>query len=363
MYDYLIVGAGMFGSVFAYLANKANKKVLVIDQRNHVGGNCYTENVDGINVHKYGAHIFHTDNQEVWEFINQFGEFKPFINQPIAIINNQSYNLPFNMNTFSRVFGVTKPEEIIDIIDKETSEYKDVEPQNLEEQALKFVGKTIYEMFIKEYTEKQWGKKCTELPKEIIKRIPIRLTYDNNYFNDKYQAIPIGGYTSLFNNMLNNIEVKLNTTENSIRNTNLKFNTIIYTGMIDEYFDYSLGELEYRSLKFVEVEKETENYQGNAVCNYPSKNIGYIRSIEHKHFLNDQSAKTIISYEFSVKYKRGMIPFYPIQTDKNIKLYDKYCELAKEYKNIYFSGRLGNFKYFDMDDTIENAMSLAKQLL
>lgn len=357
--DYLIVGAGLFGSVFAYQVKKAGKTCLMIDQRDHIGGNCYTEKISGIDVHKYGAHIFHTDNEEVWRFITQFGSFKPFINSPIAIVNGMSYNLPFNMNLFAKVFGVTRPDEVSFIFDKERSKYATLVPSNLEEQALQMVGTTIYEKFIKGYTEKQWGKKCTELPPNIITRLPLRMTYDNNYFNDKYQGIPEKGYTSLFEKMLEGIEVRLNTKFADVKEAK----QIIYTGMIDEFFYYKLGELEYRSLKFIEVEKQTENYQGNAVMNYPDKDIGYIRSIEHKHFLGTQTPTTILSYEFSVDYRRGMIPFYPVQTEYNQKLYQHYVELAKSCPNVHFSGRLGSFKYYDMDDTIENALKLAKKLL
>lgn len=359
-YDYLVVGAGLFGSVFAYQAHKAGKKVLVIDQRNHIGGNCYTERISGIDVHKYGAHVFHTDNEEVWKFITQFGEFHPFINSPVAIVDGVTYNLPFNMNMFSKLFGVNSPDEVLGIIEKETASYVNIEPKNLEEQALKLVGATIYNKFIKEYTEKQWGKKCTELPVDIIKRLPLRFTYDNNYFNDKYQGIPEDGYTPLFEKMLEGIEVRLNT---KYKNGEIEADQIIYTGMIDEFFDYKFGELEYRSLKFVEVEKDSTNYQGNAVLNYPSKSIGYIRSIEHKHFVNLDSPTTIISYEFSVDYKRGMIPFYPVQTPRNLRLYELYKEKEKGLVNVHFSGRLGSFKYFDMDDTIENSLNLSKEVL
>lgn len=359
-YDYVIVGAGLFGATFAYQAKKAGKKVLVLDQRNHIGGNCYTERISGIDVHKYGAHIFHTSNEKVWKFITKFGKFKQFTNQPVAVIGDTTYNLPFNMNMFSKLFGVVYPHEVEAIIAKEIEPYKDIEPKNLEEQALKQVGRTIYEKFIKEYTEKQWDKPCTELPAETIKRLPIRLTYDNNYFNDTYQGIPYEGYTALFEKMLKGIKVKLNTKYTFGDHIDSK---IIYTGMIDEFFDYELGELEYRTLKFVEIEKDVENYQGNAVFNYPSKNVGYIRSIEHKHFVGVKSPTTIVSYEFSLNYKRGMIPFYPVQTPRNIRLYNKYSEKTKDYTDIYFSGRLGQFKYFDMDDTIENALKLAEEVL
>lgn len=356
-YDYLIVGAGLFGSVFAYKAKELDKKVLVIDQRNHIGGNCYTEKQSNIDVHKYGAHIFHTDNEEVWKFINQFGKFNNFINSPVAIVNGVTYNLPFNMNTFSKIFNVSSPSQVQAIIDQERSIYKDL-PTNLEEQALRSVGKTIYELLIKNYTEKQWGKKCTELPLDIITRLPLRFTYDNNYFNDKYQGIPENGYTALFEKMLKGIEVRLNTKYQDTFNAD----KIIYTGMIDEFFSYCYGQLEYRSLKFVEIEKNTKNWQGNAVINYPNNDVGYIRTIEHKHFTQVDTPNTVVSYEFSVDYKPGMIPFYPVKTKENQRIYERYLNLAEGLPNVYFSGRLGSFKYYDMDDTINNALQLFNSL-
>jgi len=367
-YDFLVVGAGLFGAVFAYKAHKAGKKVLVIDQRSHIGGNCYTEKVKGIEVHKYGAHIFHTDNEEVWKFINQFGSFHPFINSPIAVVGKKTYNLPFNMNTFSKVFGVVKPDDVTTIIDKERLPYVNTVPTNLEEQALKAVGRTIYELLIKNYTEKQWGKPCTELPADTIKRLPIRLTYDNNYFNDKYQGIPTDGYTSLIQKMLEGIEVRLNTKEKELRmHSDSKkeiYEQCVYTGMIDEFFDYKLGELEYRSLTFKEVEMDTDNFQGNAVMNYPSKSVKHIRTIEHKHFVPTNKTKnTIVSYEYSVKHKRGLIPYYPIQTKENLTIYNKYFMASLHYPKIHLGGRLGQFRYYDMDDTIENALKMAKELL
>lgn len=358
--DYLIVGAGLFGSVFAYEANKLGYKVKVIDQRNHIGGNCYTENVNGIEVHKYGAHIFHTSNKKIWQYINQFGKFDDFVNQPIAIVGDTTYNLPFNMNTFSKIFGVTKPHEAIERIKQEQLEFKG-KPTNLEERAIAEVGRTIYELLIKNYTEKQWGKKCTELPPDIIKRLPVRFAYDNNYFNDTYQGIPRYGYTKLFENMLEGIDVELN---QKYLHSHFNAKKCIYTGMIDEFFDYRLGELEYRSLKFVEVEKKSFNYQGNAVVNYPDKNVAYIRSIEHKHFdKRNVTPNTIISYEFSMDYQKGMIPFYPVHTERNQIMYQGYLELAKQYPNIHFSGRLGSFRYYDMDDTIESVLLLVNSIL
>lgn len=367
-YDYVIVGAGLFGAVFAHETTKLGKKCLVIEKRNHIGGNCYTERINGIDVHKYGPHIFHTSNEKVWKYIQQFGEFNSFINQPVAISDGKTYNLPFNMNMFSKVWGITKPEEAIEIIKKESSEYQHLNPKNLEEQALKLVGKTIYELFIKGYTEKQWGKKCTELPPDIIKRLPVRFTYDNNYYDDLYQGIPKEGYTKLIENMLDGIEVRLNTSfhdwvlDCSTGRVSDKSEKLIYTGMIDELLDYKYGRLEYRSLKFVEIEKETTNYQGSAVINYPSLDVPYTRSIEHRHFNKDTvSDKTILSYEFSVDYKEGMIPYYPIGNQKNRKLHEKYLKLVKA-DNIYPAGRLGDYKYYDMDDTIENALQLVNTL-
>lgn len=361
-YDFLIVGAGFFGSVFAHQATKAGKRCLVIDQRNHIGGNCYTEKQSGIDVHKYGAHIFFTSNEEVWSWINQFGRFKPFINSPVAIVEDTTFNLPFNMNTFSKIFGRSRPDDILYIINQERATYAKLDAMNLEQQALKLVGTTIYELLIKNYTEKQWGKKCTELPPDIINRLPLRFTYDNNYYNDKYQGIPEQGYTSLFRKMLEGIEVQLNTSYKDIEKF-VQSSAVIYTGMIDEFFDYKYGELEYRSLKFIEIEYNTDNYQGNAVLNYPTKDVAYIRSIEHKHFLKTESPNTIVSYEFSVDYKKGMIPFYPVKTRRNQEIYSKYAELAKNHPNIYFSGRLGSFRYYDMDDTIEQSLELSKKLL
>lgn len=361
-YEYLIVGAGLFGSVFANEARKKGKSCFVIDQRNHIGGNCYTENNKGIEVHKYGAHIFHTSNKKIWDYINKIGTFYPFIHSPVAVIGNKTYNLPFNMNTFSKVFNKTKPNEVLEIIEKERHEIKGI-PQNLEEQAIKLVGRTIYEIFIKNYTEKQWDKPCTELPIEIIKRLPMRFTYNNNYFDDIYQGIPEKGYTNLFRELLKGIPVLLNTPYRKIKRK-IKAKKIIYTGMIDEFFDYRFGELEYRSLKFVEIEKDLLNYQGTAVINYPSKNIEYIRSIEHKHFYpNNKINHTVVTYEFSVKHRRGMDAFYPVNDRKNQIKYNDYMKLAKETKNIYFSGRLGGFKYYDMDDTIEHSLELARRLL
>lgn len=362
-YNYLIVGAGLFGSVFAHEATKRGKKCLVVERRSHIAGNCYTEDIQGIPVHKYGAHIFHTDKKYLWDYYTQFGPFHPFINSPIAITHGRAYNLPFNMNTFAQVFGVTRPSEVSTIINREAAKHNVAhrEPRNLEEKALSMVGDTIYEMFIKNYTEKQWGKPCTELPMETINRIPVRLTYNNNYFDDPYQGIPDNGYTSLFEKMLEGVEVKLNTPYT--REMEGLAERVIYTGMIDEYFNYQFGALEYRSLKFVDVIKDVPNWQGNAVMNYPDPDYGYIRSIEHKHFYPSLiTPTTVVSYEFSVNYMPGLTAFYPVKTKRNQDIYTKYVELA-EKSNVLFKGRLGSFRYFDMDDTIEHSLALVKELL
>jgi len=358
-YDYLIVGAGLFGSVCAYELNKKGKKVLVIDKREHIGGNIYTEKVEGINVHKYGAHIFHTSNKDTWEYINQFGEFNGYINSPIANYKGEVYNLPFNMNTFSKIWdNVFTPEEAKKQIEKE--KFKG-EPANLEEQAMSLVGETIYKKLVKEYTEKQWNKDCKELPPFIIKRLPVRFTYNNNYFNDIYQGIPKDGYTKIIEKMLNGIEVKLNT--NFLDNKEYYeriSNKIIYTGTIDGFYDYCYGKLEYRSLEFKEKVLNIDNYQGNAVVNWTSHDVPYTRTIEHKHFNNDESNKTIISYEYPCK--NDLEPYYPINNSKNDELYNKYKKLSETSKNVVFGGRLGLYKYYDMDKTIEEALKLCKSL-
>ena len=362
-YDYIIVGAGLFGSVCAYELNKKGKKVLVIDKRNHIGGNIYTENVNNINVHKYGAHIFHTSNKDIWDYINQFAEFNNYINSPIANYKGEIYNLPFNMNTFNKIWkDVITPKDAIEHIEEE--KFKGV-PTNLEEQAISLVGKTIYEKLIKEYTEKQWGKDCKELPTFIIKRLPVRFTYNNNYFNDKYQGIPIGGYTNIIKKMLNNIDVKLETDFLENKKEYLsKCTKIIYTGKIDEYYDYCFGELEYRSLKFEEELLLINNFQGNAVVNYTSHDKPYTRIIEHKHFEgNDNNNWTIITKEYPQTYEKGKEAYYTINNDKNNNLYKKYENLAKVDKNVIFGGRLGTYKYYDMDKTIEEALKLIRRLV
>lgn len=358
-YDFIIIGAGLFGSVCAYELNKSGYKVLVLEKRNHVGGNIYTELREGINVHKYGAHIFHTSNKNTWEYINQFSEFNNFINCPIARYKNEIYNLPFNMNTFSKIWkDVYKPEDAKKHIEKE--KFKG-HPTNLEEQAMSLVGKTIYKKLIKEYTEKQWNRPCKDLPAFIIKRLPVRFTYNNNYFNDKYQGIPKEGYTKIIEKMLKGIEVKLNIDflDNKEYYKSISKN-IIYTGTIDSYYNYCYGKLEYRSLRFKEEILDTDNLQGNAVINWTSHDVPYTRTIEHKHFNNDISDKTVISYEYPIVNEKD--PYYPINNEINNKLYNKYKLLANNDKKVVFGGRLGTYKYYDMDKTIEKALECIKEI-
>ena len=357
-YDYLIVGSGLFGSIFAYEANKRGKKCLVIEKRKHIGGNIYTENIEGINVHKYGAHIFHTSNKEVWNYINQFAEFNRYTNSPIARYKDEVYNLPFNMNTFNKLWGVFTPEEAKKKIEEELKEVKIDKPKNLEEQAIKLVGKTIYEKLVKGYTEKQWGMSATELPSFIIKRLPVRFIYDNNYFNDKYQGIPIGGYTQIIEKMLDGIEVRKNY-DFFIHKEDLKdiAEKIVFTGPIDQYYDYKFGELEYRSVRFENEILDCENYQGNAVVNYTEYEVPYTRVIEHKHFEFGTQPKTVISREYSDKWTRDKEPYYPINNEKNNELYMKYKELADREVNVIFGGRLGQYKYYDMHKVIEEALN------
>ena len=364
MYDYLIVGSGLFGSTCAYELNKKGYKCLVIEKRNHIGGNIYTENQDGINIHKYGAHIFHTDDEYVWNYVNKFARFNNFINMPIAKYYDETYNLPFNMYTFTQIWkDVKTPSDAKNKIEEEIKDSYVVEPKNLEEQAINLVGKTIYEKLIKGYTAKQWGKPCDELPAFIIKRLPVRFTFDNNYFNDRYQGIPLGGYTQIIEKMLNGIEVRLNA--NFLDNKEYYKSIakkIIYTGMIDEYFDYCYGELEYRSLTFKEEVLDIDDYQNNAVVNYTDYETPYTRIIEHKHFEeNEVKDKTIISKEYPTQYKKGLEAYYSINNDVNNELLKKYELLAKEYPNILFGGRLGQYKYFDMDDTIKEALNLIEK--
>ena len=363
-YDYLVVGSGLFGSIFAYEANKKGKKCLVIDKRNHVGGNIYTENIEGINVHKYGAHIFHTSNKEVWDYINQFAIFNRYTNSPVAFYKDEVYNMPFNMNTFSRLWNIKTPKEAKEIIEKQKKESGIIEPCNLEEQAISLVGKDIYEKLVKGYTQKQWGRECTDLPASIIKRLPVRFTYDNNYFNDLYQGIPMGGYTKIIEKMLDGIDVRLNCDyfKNKEELDGLA-NKILFTGMIDQFYDYKFGTLEYRSLKFETEVLDEENYQGNAVVNYTEYEIPYTRIIEHKHFEYGTQTKTVITREYPANWSKGDEPYYPMNDDKNNALYGKYEQLAKQESNIIFGGRLGQYKYYDMHNVIAEALKcVAKEL-
>ena len=361
-YDYLIVGTGLFGSIFAYEANKRKKRCLVIDKRNHIGGNIYCENIEDINVHKYGAHIFHTSNKEVWNYVNNFVEFNRYTNCPVANYKGELYNLPFNMNTFYQLWKIKTPKEVIAKIEEQVGEANIQEPKNLEEQAINLVGKDIYEKLIKGYTEKQWGKKATELPSFIIKRLPVRLTFDNNYFNDTYQGIPIGGYNKIIEKMLNGIEVRLNTDFFENREEFEKIaDKIVFTGMIDEFYDYKFGTLEYRSLRFEHEILNEENHQGNAVVNYTEYDIPYTRIIEHKHFEYGTQPKTVITREYPATWNKGDEPYYPINDDKNNELYSKYKELADKEENIIFGGRLAQYKYYDMHHVIEQALNCVKK--
>lgn len=362
MYNYLIVGAGLFGSVFAYEANKRGKKCLVIDKRNHIAGNIYTENIEGINVHKYGAHIFHTSNKKVWDYVNQFAEFNHYINSPIAVYKDELYNLPFNMNTFSKMWGIRTPKEAKEHIQNQIKELNINDPQNLEEQALSLVGTDVYEKLIKGYTEKQWGRSCRELPSFIIKRLPLRFTYDNNYFNDPYQGIPKGGYTSIVEKMLEGIEVRTGTDYfELIKEQPDIAEKIVFTGMIDEFYQYKLGELQYRSLRFESEVLEEENYQGNAVVNYTDREVPYTRIIEHKHFEFGSQPHTVITREYSSEWMKGSEPYYPINDERNSSLYEKYRELAEKENNVIFGGRLGQYRYYDMDKVIESALQMVEE--
>lgn len=361
-YDYLIVGSGLFGATFAYKAVKSGKKVLVLEKRSHVGGNIYTEKVEDIDVHKYGAHIFHTSNKAVWDFVNSIAEFNNFVNSPVANYKGEMYNMPFNMNTFSKIFGISTPAEAKTIIEQQKAEIKH-EPENLEEQAISLVGRDIYTKLIKGYTEKQWGRDCRELPSFIIKRLPVRYTYDNNYFNDRYQGIPCEGYTVLIERMLEGAEVRLNTNFLDDKERYLSLaEKCVYTGPIDEYYGYNLGKLEYRSLRFETELLDEENHQGVAVVNYTEREIPYTRIIEHKHFNFGTQPKTVITKEYPTDWEEGMEPYYPINDAKNGDLYKKYAEKAQN-EGIFFGGRLAQYKYFDMDDTVEAALDLAADLL
>lgn len=361
-YDYVVVGAGLFGSTFANLSKKYGKKVLVIERRNHIAGNIYTECIENINVHKYGAHIFHTDYKDVWDYVNSFVEFNRFTNSPIANYKGEIYNLPFNMNTFAKIWSdCFTPDDAIRHIEEEKKEIV-WEPRNLEEQAISLVGRTIYEKLIKEYTEKQWNRDCSLLPSFIIKRLPVRFKYDNNYFNDKYQGIPIGGYTSLVEKMLDGIDVELNTNYfDNVDKYKKLGKKVIYTGPLDEYFGYSLGKLEWRSLKFENEIKDVTNYQGNAVVNYTSHDVKYTRVIEHKHFENSESDKTVITFEYPCDYEEGMEKYYTVNDDVNNKLADEYRKLALNESNVIFGGRLAEYKYYDMDDVIKAAFDLIEK--
>lgn len=361
-YDYLIVGAGLFGAVFANEMKKKGKKCLVIDKRNHIAGNIYTEEQNGIQVHKYGAHIFHTSNRKVWDYVNQFAEFNHYINSPVARYKDELYNLPFNMNTFYAMWGVKTPNEARKMIEKQRKEAGIVSPKNLEEQAISLVGTDVYEKLINGYTTKQWGRACKELPAFIIKRLPLRFTFDNNYFNDRYQGIPLGGYTKLAERMLEGTEVLLNTEYKSfMKETDDTFEQTLYTGAIDEFFDYELGELEYRSLRFEEeVLENCENYQGNAVVNYTEEEIPYTRIIEHKHFEFGTQKDTVITREYPEKWDRTKESYYPLNDEKNTALYEKYKEKAAGRTDLLFGGRLGQYKYYDMDKVVEAALAMAE---
>ena len=355
-YDYLIVGAGLFGATFAYLAKQAGKRCLVIDKRPHTGGNAYCENVDGIHVHKYGAHIFHTKNKEIWDFANSLVTFNRYTNSPIANYKGRLYNLPFNMNTFYQIWGVKTPQEAKAKIEEQRKEMEGRTPQNLEEQAISLVGRDIYEILIKGYTEKQWGRKCTDLPAFIIRRLPVRLTFDNNYFNDPYQGIPIGGYNVLTNQLLNGIEVRLNTEYLAHRQEleSLAEKTV-YTGAIDEYFDYQLGKLDWRTLRFEHERLDTPDYQGNAVMNFTDSETPYTRIIEHKHFEFGQQPFTVISREYSSEWTAGAEPFYTVNDERNNQLAAEYKALGEQQQNIIFGGRLAEYKYYDMDQVMARA--------
>lgn len=360
MYDYLIVGAGLFGAVFAHEAYKKGRTCLVIDKRNNIGGNIYTEITEGINVHKYGAHIFHTSDKQIWDYVNRFAEFNNYINSPVAVYKDELYNLPFNMNTFSRMWNIRTPEQAKEIIASQIADLGITEPHNLEEQALSLVGRDVYEKLIKGYTEKQWGRDCRELPAFIIKRLPLRFVYDNNYFNDRYQGIPIGGYTAIIEKMLEGIEVRTGTDYfDFIRDNKDIARKTIFTGMIDEYYGYCYGPLQYRSVRFETEVLDCENYQGNAVVNYTDREVPYTRIIEHKHFEFGKQPKTVISREYSSEWKQGMEPYYPVNNEENNALYEKYRELADKESNVIFGGRLGQYKYYDMDKVIAAALECA----
>lgn len=363
-YNYVVVGAGLFGVVFAREMEKRGKKCLIIEKRNHIAGNVYTKETEGIQVHQYGAHIFHTSNRKIWDYVNQFAQFNHYVNSPIAVYRDELYNLPFNMNTFSKLWGIRTPAEAKARIREQVGALPIKSPKNLEEQALSLVGQDIYEKLVKGYTEKQWGRDCTELPAFIIKRLPVRFTYDNNYFNDRYQGIPEGGYTAMVGKMLEGIEVRLDTDYFKVREEwaasgAITYDKVLFTGMLDEYFGYQLGELEYRSLRFEhEIITDNDNYQGNAVVNYTERAVPYTRIIEHKHFVFGTQEATVITKEYPAEWRRGDEPYYPVNDDRNNALYQEYQELAAREQSVLFGGRLGQYKYYDMDKVIEAALEM-----
>ena len=358
-YDYLIVGAGLYGSMFAYKARKAGKKVLVIDKRPHAGGNLYCENIEGINVHKYGPHIFHTSNKEVWDFVNSIVPFNHFRLEPLASYKGQLYNLPFNMNTFHQLWGVNTPEEAKAIIDKQRKEFEGKEPQNLEEQAISLVGRDVYETLIKGYTEKQWGRKCTDLPSFIIRRLPVRFCYNNNYFNDCYQGIPVGGYNKLVDGLLEGADIRLDVDFFKDREALIQLaDRIVFTGKIDEFYDYRFGKLDYRSLRFEEEILDTDNYQGNVAVNYTDTEHPYTRIIEHKYFEFGTQEKTVITKEYSLEWEEGREPYYPVNDRRNTELYKQYERLASQEASVIFGGRLAEYKYYDMHQIVEKVLNI-----
>lgn len=363
-YDYLVVGSGLFGAVFTHFAIKAGKSVLVLEKRSHIGGNVFTESVEGINVHRYGAHIFHTSDKEVWDFVNEFAEFNNYVNSPVANYNGELYNLPFNMNTFSKLWGVVTPDEARAKIAEQVANLNIGEPKNLEEQALSLVGTDVYTKLVKGYTEKQWGRDCKDLPAFIIKRLPCRFTFDNNYFNDRYQGIPVGGYTPMIEKMLKGADVKTNTDYFDFvkQNPDVASKTV-YTGMIDEFFGFKFGKLQYRTVRFDTHVLDTSNYQGVAVMNYTDRQTPYTRIIEHKHFEFGTQSKTVISYEYPTEWKEGMEPYYPVNDEQNSALYERYLQLSQTRSDVIFGGRLGQYKYYDMDKVIRSALDIAKEEL
>lgn len=361
-YDYLIVGAGLFGAVFSHEMTKQGKSCLVIDKRNHIAGNIYCEEVEGINVHKYGAHIFHTSDKRIWDYVNQFAEFNNYINSPVAIYKDELYNMPFNMNTFSKMFGIKTPAEAQEKIRTEIEALNITEPKNLEEQALSLVGPSVYQKLVKGYTEKQWGRDCKDLPAFIIKRLPLRFTYDNNYFNDRFQGIPMGGYTKIVEKMLEGADVLLETDYFEFRKENPDIaDKVVYTGTLDQYFDYKYGVLEYRAVRFETEKLDMENYQGNAVVNYTEREIPYTRIIEHKHFEYGKQPVTVISREYPSEWQLGEEPYYPVNNEKNEELAKKYRDLAEKEENVIFGGRLGEYRYYDMDKVMIAALNAVEK--